>query len=182
MRKHRHFAVVIAALLGTGFVVQRFDTPAASAGSHPATGHSASPNRAKGRAQDNLRVKALSVPSTPPPAGSELMAALRTAVVPLPPPPPPPAPPPPATAANRAPSAGVWAELRQCESNDNYADNTGNGYYGAYQFSLATWQSLGLSGLPSQAPASEQDQAAQQIQAVHGWGQWPACAAKLGLT
>ncbi len=49
--------------------------------------------------------------------------------------------------------------LRQCESGGNYADNTGNGYYGAYQFSLGTWSRLGLSGLPSSAPPSVQDQA-----------------------
>ena len=43
-------------------------------------------------------------------------------------------------------SGGVWAGLRQCESGGNYADNTGNGYYGAYQFSLATWHGLGFPG------------------------------------
>jgi type IV secretory pathway VirB10-like protein len=80
------------------------------------------------------------------------------------------------------PSGGVWAELRQCESGGDYSDDTGNGYYGAYQFSLSTWESLGYSGLPSDAPPSEQDAAAQQLQAQSGWGQWPACAAELGLT
>jgi Transglycosylase-like domain len=80
------------------------------------------------------------------------------------------------------PSGGVWAELRQCESGGNYSDDTGNGYYGAYQFSLSTWESLGYSGLPSDASPSVQDEAAQQLQAQSGWGQWPACAAELGLT
>jgi hypothetical protein len=79
-------------------------------------------------------------------------------------------------------SGGAWAELRQCESGGDYSDDTGNGYYGAYQFSLSTWESLGYSGLPSDAPPSEQDAAAQQLQAQSGWGQWPACAAELGLT
>ena len=76
----------------------------------------------------------------------------------------------------------MWAALRQCESSGNYADNTGNGYYGAYQFSLPTWQSLGLSGLPSDAPPSVQDQAAHELQARSGWGQWPVCSRRLGLT
>jgi len=41
---------------------------------------------------------------------------------------------------------GTWLlELRDCESGGNYADDTGNGYYGAYQFSLGTWERLGLS-------------------------------------
>jgi hypothetical protein len=85
----------------------------------------------------------------------------------------------PATAGT--PAGGVWAELRQCESNGNYSDNTGNGYYGAYQFSLQTWEGIGYTGLPSDAPPAVQDQAAQQLQARSGWGQWPACAARLGL-
>ncbi len=84
-------------------------------------------------------------------------------------------------AAAATPSGGVWAELRQCESGGNYADNTGNGYYGAYQFSLPTWESLGLSGLPSDASPATQDAAAAELQARSGWGQWPACSARLGL-
>ena len=70
----------------------------------------------------------------------------------------------------------------QCESDGNYGDDTGNGYYGAYQFTLGTWRSLGLGGLPSQASPAEQDQAAQQLQARRGWGQWPSCSRRLGLT
>ncbi len=182
MRKHRHFAVVIAALLGTGFVAQRFDTPTASAGTNPADQHPNSTDSASRSGQSRLEVRTLSVAPGSSATGDRLLA-LTTAMVALPPTAPPPPPPPrPATAASSAPAAGVWAELRQCESAGNYADNTGNGYYGAYQFSLATWRSLGLSGLPSDAPAAEQDQAAQELQAVRGWGQWPACASRLGLT
>ncbi|HLG68004.1 MAG TPA: transglycosylase family protein [Acidimicrobiales bacterium] len=86
-----------------------------------------------------------------------------------------------AAPAASAASGSVWAALRNCESGGNYADDTGNGFYGAYQFSLGTWQSLGYSGLPSDAPPSVQDAAARQLQARSGWGQWPACSAKLGL-
>lgn len=77
--------------------------------------------------------------------------------------------------------AGVWAALAQCESGGNPATNTGNGYYGLYQFSLPTWQSVGGSGLPSDASAEEQTMRAQILQQRAGWGQWPACAASLGL-
>lgn len=70
---------------------------------------------------------------------------------------------------------GNWAAVRQCESGGNYSANTGNGYYGAYQFSASTWHSLGYSGLPSNAPPSVQDQAAQQLAARSGMGQWPVC-------
>jgi hypothetical protein len=106
---------------------------------------------------------------------------------------PPPLPSPPGGGPPAATSTGPWgsvpapptpaafAALRQCESGGNYQDDTGNGYYGAYQFSLSTWQNLGYSGLPSQAPPAVQDQAAIRLQAADGWGQWPACAAQLGL-
>jgi hypothetical protein len=86
-----------------------------------------------------------------------------------------------APVASGAGAVGVWAALRLCESGGNYADNTGNGYYGAYQFSLSTWRGLGLPGLPSQASPAAQDQAAQRLQARSGWGQWPSCARRLGL-
>jgi len=78
-------------------------------------------------------------------------------------------------------AGGVWLELRDCESGDDYSANTGNGYYGAYQFALSTWQDLGFGGLPSDAPPAVQNEAAEELQARAGWGQWPACSAELGL-
>ncbi|MGD0594263.1 MAG: transglycosylase family protein [Acidimicrobiales bacterium] len=87
----------------------------------------------------------------------------------------------PVTSPSTSPAGGVWYELRLCESGDNYGADTGNGYYGAYQFSLATWYGLGFSGLPSDAPPATQDLAAQELEAEAGWGQWPGCAAELGL-
>lgn len=77
--------------------------------------------------------------------------------------------------------AGVWAALAQCESGGNPATNTGNGYYGLYQFSLGTWHAMGGTGLPSDASAEEQTMRAQMLQQRAGWGQWPACSARLGL-
>ena len=87
----------------------------------------------------------------------------------------------PVTAPVTASSGDVWAALRDCESGGNYAEDTGNGFYGAYQFSPGTWTGLGYSGLPNEAPAAVQDAAAQQLQSRSGWGQWPGCSAKLGL-
>lgn len=79
-------------------------------------------------------------------------------------------------------SDDVWADLRFCESGGDYSKNTGNGYYGAYQFSAPTWQSMGTGyDYAHQAPPNVQDAAAQALQARSGWGQWPACARKLGL-
>ena len=81
-----------------------------------------------------------------------------------------------------APSSGVWASLAQCESGGNPSIVSSNGlYHGLYQFSVSTWQSVGGSGLPSEASPAEQTKRAQMLQARSGWGQWPACSARLGL-
>jgi hypothetical protein len=79
------------------------------------------------------------------------------------------------------PTGDVWARLRWCESGGNYGANTGNGFYGAYQFAAGTWHGLGYAGLPHQASPQTQDEAAQRLQARSGWGQWPACSRRLGL-
>ena len=83
--------------------------------------------------------------------------------------------------AGATPTAADWLALRTCESSDNYQENTGNGYFGAYQFSQATWTGLGYPGRPDQEPPSMQDQAAATLQAESGWGAWPSCSAALGL-
>lgn len=76
---------------------------------------------------------------------------------------------------------GVWAQLAQCESGGDPKTNTGNGFYGMYQFTLETWQSLGGTGYPHEADAATQTAMAKKLQAQAGWGQWPGCADKLGL-
>jgi hypothetical protein len=86
-----------------------------------------------------------------------------------------------AAAPADAAQANDFARLRQCESGGDYSINTGNGFYGAYQFDQRTWHGLGYSGLPSNAAPGTQDQAAQDLQAARGWQPWPACARKLGL-
>ena len=72
-----------------------------------------------------------------------------------------------------------WAALRECESGGDYRINTGNGYYGAYQFSLSTCQAQGGSGLPSDAPPAEQDARAQRLYDAAGAGPWPTCGSLL---
>ena len=74
-----------------------------------------------------------------------------------------------------------FAELRNCEASGDYETNTGNGYYGAYQFALATWLGLGETGLPSDAPPAMQDAAAYLLYQRDGWHSWPACSALLNL-
>ncbi len=196
MRKHRRFGVVIAVLLGMGLAFQQ-----------PSSAHHQPVNRATGLGRLDLQLVSASIPAGDPPTAASaapedpalldavhpvtthqllVQQAIRAyleaqAPRPTPPPSPRPAPPPPPAPVVAASSGDVWAALRQCESGGNYADNTGNGYYGAYQFSLATWQGLGMSGLPSDAPPAVQDQAAHELQARSGWGQWPACSRRLNL-
>ena len=78
--------------------------------------------------------------------------------------------------------AEAMAALRYCESNNDYGANTGNGYYGAYQFALSTWEWLGYGGYPHEAPPSVQDEAALALYNIYGWSPWPACSAYLGLS
>ncbi|HZG94830.1 MAG TPA: transglycosylase family protein [Mycobacteriales bacterium] len=85
-----------------------------------------------------------------------------------------------ATPAEAA-TASDFARLRQCESGGNYRINTGNGYYGAYQFDLSTWRGIGFSGYPHQASPATQDAAARRLQSMRGWSPWPACSRMLGL-
>jgi uncharacterized protein YabE (DUF348 family) len=78
-------------------------------------------------------------------------------------------------------SGSVWDRLAQCESGGNWSINSGNGYYGGLQFSLSTWRAYGGSGYPHQNSRAQQIAIGQKLQAAAGWGQWPACSAKLGL-
>jgi LysM repeat protein len=77
-------------------------------------------------------------------------------------------------AANYAAGAGgLFARIRQRESGGNYAENTGNGFYGAYQFTIGTWESVGGHGLPSDASPAEQDMRAQMLYNERGCEPWP---------
>lgn len=79
-----------------------------------------------------------------------------------------------------------WARVRQCESHDNYAINTGNGFFGAYQFTLRTWAwvapSEWASTRPDLAPAAVQDAAAETLRTIDGGGlsHWPVCGRLYG--
>ena len=85
------------------------------------------------------------------------------------------------TSAPAIASGSVWDRLAACESGGNWSINTGNGYYGGLQFTLATWRAVGGSGYPHQNSREEQIKRGQILQSRSGWGQWPQCAAKLGL-
>jgi hypothetical protein len=65
--------------------------------------------------------------------------------------------------------------IAACESGGDYSINTGNGFYGAYQFDQGTWESVGGSGLPSDASPAEQDYRASLLYASAGSSPWPVC-------
>lgn len=75
----------------------------------------------------------------------------------------------------------AFAKLRFCEAGGDYTKNTGNGYYGAYQYNMGTWANYGGYARPDLAPPEVQDAKARATQAARGWSPWPACSRKLGL-
>ncbi len=70
-------------------------------------------------------------------------------------------------------SGGVGGSTVQCESGGDYSANTGNGYYGGYQFDSGTWDAYGDSSYAeaSDAPPAAQDAAAASVP----YDAWPNC-------
>ncbi len=73
-----------------------------------------------------------------------------------------------------------WDAIAKCESGGNWAINTGNGYFGGLQFSQATWNANGGTGLPSQASREDQIRVAENVYKTQGIGAWPTCGANAG--
>ena len=83
-----------------------------------------------------------------------------------------------------------WLPVRMCESNNNYSINTGNGFYGAYQFVISTWNAVAAQVLPEYvgvrpdlAPPWAQDRVAQALAfevAGGGLHHWPVCGRRYG--
>ncbi len=86
-----------------------------------------------------------------------------------------------AAPANAA-STATWDAIAQCESSGNWSIDTGNGYYGGLQFLPATWKAFGGTGNPAHASKAEQIAVAERVLKVQGWGAWPTCSARLGLS
>jgi nucleoid-associated protein YgaU len=88
------------------------------------------------------------------------------------------------TAAHAAP-ASAWDKVAQCESGGNWADDTGNGYYGGLQFAASTWRGYGgdaFAPRADEASRSEQIEIANRVLAAQGWGAWPVCSREAGVT
>jgi len=67
----------------------------------------------------------------------------------------------------------IFYRIRMRESHNNYATNTGNGYYGAYQYDLQTWANYGGYARPDLAPPAVQDAKAAETYAARGCSPWP---------
>lgn len=94
----------------------------------------------------------------------------------------------PAPVQSVAPMPGPCGQDFECfkactiaiESGGNYATNTGNGHFGAFQFNQQTWDgAVARAGYPewvgrpaSEAPPSVQDAAARQLWSERGTQPW----------
>lgn len=79
----------------------------------------------------------------------------------------------------------VWDRLAQCESGGRWDINTGNDYYGGLQFALPTWRDFGgneFDSMPNEASKLEQIIVATRTWHQQGWGAWPSCTRRLGIT
>ena len=65
--------------------------------------------------------------------------------------------------------------IAACESGGNPDTDTGNGFYGKYQFDLPTWQAVGGRGNPADASEAEQDRRAAILYDRAGASPWPVC-------
>ena len=69
-----------------------------------------------------------------------------------------------------------WPALARCESGGNPRAVSSSGKYrGLYQFSMATWRSVGGQGDPIDNSAGEQTYRAKVLYERSGAGQWPHC-------
>jgi resuscitation-promoting factor RpfB len=74
--------------------------------------------------------------------------------------------------------AEVLELIAECESGGEPTMNTGNGYFGKYQFSRPTWRSVGGRGNPARASEGEQDRRAARLYRREGAKPWPVCGPK----
>jgi hypothetical protein len=85
-----------------------------------------------------------------------------------------------ATTAPSAPGGGdetaVLVRIAQCESGGDPSVVSASGRFrGKYQFTRATWRSIGGSGDPAAATEAEQDRMALTLYRQRGTAPWPVC-------
>lgn len=76
-----------------------------------------------------------------------------------------------------------WDAVSTCESSNNWADNTGNGFYGGIQFMESTWIANGgrdFADRPDHASREAQITVAERVLIRSRWQtQWPICGRHL---
>jgi hypothetical protein len=80
-----------------------------------------------------------------------------------------------ARAAHGPAASPALEAIAACESGGNPTTDTGNGFYGKYQFTMSTWASVGGTGNPAAASEAEQDRRASILYAQAGASPWPGC-------
>ncbi len=181
-------AVAVAAVVVLGAACGSDASDPADAPAAPDTSEAAEPS-AGAEATPAAGDSAAAAPPEVPP---------RPATPPAPQPPPTPSPQPPpqpapspqpqvpldTSGARTFPAPGVWEALRQCQSQGDYGFVHPSGqYFGAYQFTVATWDRLAnqryshlLGVLPSEAAPEDQDSMAYYLWIESGHARWPACS------
>lgn len=73
-------------------------------------------------------------------------------------------------------SMGTLEAIAACESGgDPEAVSSDGTYMGLFQFDQGTWESVGGSGLPTEASAAEQEYRAALLYSRSGSSPWPVC-------
>lgn len=88
-----------------------------------------------------------------------------------------------ATPAQAATDA-EWNRVAECESNQRWHIETGNGYYGGLQFSDQTWDGFGGEEYAAEADDATREQQiliAERVLDEQGWGAWPTCSEEAGV-
>ncbi|WP_282697381.1 transglycosylase family protein [Streptomyces sp. CC208A] len=78
-----------------------------------------------------------------------------------------------------------WGCIAECESSGRWDVNTGNGYYGGLQFWQPTWIEFGGLRFARRADLATRQQqitVAEDVLRVQGWGAWPVCSKRYGLS
>jgi soluble lytic murein transglycosylase-like protein len=68
-----------------------------------------------------------------------------------------------------------WKALARCEAGGDPRAVNPAGYYGLYQFTVATWRGVGGHGYPDHASRAEQTLRAKKLFQRAGSSPWPTC-------
>jgi len=83
----------------------------------------------------------------------------------------------------------IWDALARCEAGGRWdavrTVSSRVSYHGGLQFDARTWSAYRTEGFPalaSEATREQQIEIGERVRARQGWGAWPACSRRLGLS